>query len=356
MKIRKDITADFTDANFRRYCLYHFDKDKDGKLYPEDVKKIKILRPIRKQIASLAGIEHFSAVEHISCQNNKLTSLDLSKNTALKFLNCRENHLKALNITKNTSLKHLQCNNNQLTTLNLTKNISLKELYCFKNLFTALDVTKNTLLTELYASNNKLTTLDITKNTHLYSRSLFGLCSNNPLTELSMGKNLIKKYNKILAAMRHRGRLGCFPQDEPSAIQSIKGKDAEKWLFENKPSSRSKEKAGLPSMSVAAILAATNNKPLAAVKKRAKRPDPSDKQVVVFGQAQKQVLGRHQNGAAPSVIATSYRCPACGNAKLVARTRSFKSGAHAWKMSISCLSCKTEKKFSSVRVEFISLG
>lgn len=46
---------------------------------------------------------------------------------------------------------------------------ALKDLLCFKNRLTALDVSKNTALTYLDCSNNQLTSLDISKNTQLHT-------------------------------------------------------------------------------------------------------------------------------------------------------------------------------------------
>ncbi len=44
--------------------------------------------------------------------HNQLTSLDVSKNTALTELDCSDNQLTSLDINKNTDLTYLVCCNN----------------------------------------------------------------------------------------------------------------------------------------------------------------------------------------------------------------------------------------------------
>ena len=76
-------------------------------------------------------------------------------------LDCNENQLTCLNVSKNTALKLLDCSWNQLTSLDMSKNTALETLYCNDNKLTSLDVSKNTALDLLYCSNNKLTNLNI---------------------------------------------------------------------------------------------------------------------------------------------------------------------------------------------------
>ena len=115
-----------------------------------------------------------TALEKLDCSDNQLTALDVSKNTALKSLGCPNNQLTALDISKNTALTTLTCFNNQLTALDLSKNTALAALNCCNNQLTALDVSQNIALTELYCSNNQLKALDVSKNTALTNLDCFG--------------------------------------------------------------------------------------------------------------------------------------------------------------------------------------
>ena len=46
-------------------------------------------------------------LENLSCYNNRLTSLDVSKNTALEELGCSNNKLTELDVSNNINLKGL---------------------------------------------------------------------------------------------------------------------------------------------------------------------------------------------------------------------------------------------------------
>ena len=138
-----------------------------------------------KNISSLKGIEHFTALRYLDCIQNKLTALDVSNNTALIHLYFSDNKLTALDLSKNTALTQLNCYGNQITTLDLSKNTALTHLYCWYNQLTALDVSKNTALTDLACWSNQLTTLDVSKNTAL--NQLW--CYNNQITTLNVSNN-----------------------------------------------------------------------------------------------------------------------------------------------------------------------
>jgi Leucine-rich repeat (LRR) protein len=134
-------------------------------------------------ITDLTGIQDFKALENLSCSNGgdnvKLTSLNLSKNTALKYLNCSYNNIATLDLSQNTALIELLCYGNpQLTTLNVSKNTALEKIYCFDNKLTTLDISKNVALKELNCSNNPLlTTLNVSNNIALKSLN-YGNCSS----------------------------------------------------------------------------------------------------------------------------------------------------------------------------------
>ena len=55
-------------------------------------------------------------------------------------LNCRSNHLTSLNVSRATALTTLYCDGNQLTSLDVSKNTALIELHCGDNQLTSLNV------------------------------------------------------------------------------------------------------------------------------------------------------------------------------------------------------------------------
>lgn len=139
-----DVTVNkdnFPDETFREYVSENFDKDKNGKLSQEEwVAVTEINVEQQKKIKSLKGVEKFKNLEILYCNNNKLTTLDVSENTKLKQLDCGENQLTKLDLSKNTELELLWCYTNRLTKLDVTQNTELKGLSCFGNKLTTLDV------------------------------------------------------------------------------------------------------------------------------------------------------------------------------------------------------------------------
>ena len=171
----------FPDANFRT-IVEGFDTNNDSSLSDTEIAAVKKINCFRKRITNLKGIEYFTSLNNLWCAENKLTALDVSKNTALTDLDCSSNQLTTLDVSKNTALTDLDCGRNQLTTLDVSKNTALTYLSCGYNQLTTLDVSKNTALTYLSCRNNQLTTLDVSKNTALTKLS----CDNNQLTSLDV--------------------------------------------------------------------------------------------------------------------------------------------------------------------------
>ena len=180
----------FPDANFRT-IVEGFDTNNDSSLSDTEIAAVKKINGFRKRITNLKGIEYFTSLNNLWCAENKLTALDVSKNTALTDLYCSSNQLTTLDVSKNTALTDLDCGRNQLTTLDVSKNTALTYLSCGYNQLTTLDVSKNTALTYLSCRNNQLTTLDVSKNTALTKLS----CDNNQLTSLDVSNTDMNDLN-----------------------------------------------------------------------------------------------------------------------------------------------------------------
>ena len=139
------------DSNFKNRLLKLVDMDNDGKLTLKDAHEWNVglqdksLDVHMRDIASLKGIEYFTALKRLYCSDNQLTALDLSKNTALTHLNCSYNQLATLYLSKNTALEELSCSYNNLAELDLSKNTALICLYCSYNQLTVLDVSNTNL-------------------------------------------------------------------------------------------------------------------------------------------------------------------------------------------------------------------
>ena len=67
------------------------------------------------------------------CSENKISSLDVSKNVKLEKLHCNKNALTSIDVSKNVQLTGLDCSANKLKTIDVSKNTVLEWLYCFDN-------------------------------------------------------------------------------------------------------------------------------------------------------------------------------------------------------------------------------
>ena len=177
----------FPDVNFRSF-LTPFYFVVGGHIDEED--SPTTLYVANRAVKSLRGIEFFTKLKSLDCYSNRLTELDMSKNTELTRLDCRSNQLTELDVTSCTALTELSCDSNQLTELDVSKNTDLTRLGCFFNQLTELDVSNNTDLTSLSCGSNQLTELDVTGNTALTSLS----CFSNQLTELDVTGNTALTY------------------------------------------------------------------------------------------------------------------------------------------------------------------
>ena len=193
---RTDETV-FPDANFRQ-ALYEFAKNPSSGIveglpynyytypvgaYTGYIKEWKKMDLAGKSIANLKGIEHFYNLQTLICNDNQLTSVDLTKNVNLSTLNLSNNSLSTIDLSKNKELNTLALRNNKLESLDIINNSSLEYLYANNNLLTGINIAANWMLKYLDINDNKLNTLDLS-----YVESLIEVnCQNNKLTEISVG-------------------------------------------------------------------------------------------------------------------------------------------------------------------------
>lgn len=160
----------FTDPNFKAAVVGNPEINKNGDSeiqLSEAVAYKKILNVSAKNISNLQGIEAFTEITGLYCNNNTLTAIDISSNTKLKVLRCNNNQLTAIDVHNNTALIDLRCYVNQLSSLNLSANTQLSILWCFENDLTELNTSNATKLTELRCAFNPLTALDLSANHEL---------------------------------------------------------------------------------------------------------------------------------------------------------------------------------------------
>ena len=156
--------TNFPDANFRSYVLASFDSNRDKKLDDEEIANVKYINAPSKTISSLKGIEYFTELLELDCDNNQLTSLDVSKNAKLVKLICSKNGLTSLNTSHNPLLKKLDIYNNKITSIDVSQNTELETLYIGRNPIETLNVKNNLKLMELQSELNDLTSIDLSNN------------------------------------------------------------------------------------------------------------------------------------------------------------------------------------------------
>ena len=192
---RTDETV-FPDANFRQ-ALFDYAKNPSSGIvegfpynyytypvgaYTGYIKDWKKMDLAGKSIANLKGIEHFYNLQTLICNDNQLTSVDLTKNVNLSTLNLSNNSLSTIDLSKNKELNTLSLRNNKLESLDVTNNVNLQSLHVNNNLLTEINLAANWMLKYLDINDNKLNTLDLS-----YAEYLEVNCQNNKLTEISVG-------------------------------------------------------------------------------------------------------------------------------------------------------------------------
>ncbi|WP_291150947.1 T9SS type A sorting domain-containing protein [Flavobacterium sp. UBA7680] len=170
----------------------------DGQVLTSKVASLTSLNVSNSSITNLTGIEDFIALDYLYCYDNRLTQLNISKNSKLTILSCGNNLLTTLNLANNPLLITLQCANNKLAALDLSNNTALKTIDCNHNELTSIDVSKQLMLESLNCTHNSLKTLELFSNLKL---DLLW-CSNNLLKSLDLSKN-----NKLTVMTAHTNLL-----------------------------------------------------------------------------------------------------------------------------------------------------
>jgi hypothetical protein len=124
-----------------------------------------------------------------------ITSIDLTGVAAtLTSLDVHQNNLTSIDLSKLTALTDLNIGVNDFTTVDVSANTELTKIDASdaKNngVLTAIDLSKNTKLTNIVLSGNKLTTLDLTNNTVAKTVTVL----NNQLTSVTFGDNTATKH------------------------------------------------------------------------------------------------------------------------------------------------------------------
>ena len=156
-------TVSIPDTNFEQ-ALIDLGIDTNGlngNILEADALAITSLNVNDKNISSLEGIQGFTNLEILFCQQNQLTSLDVSQNLALEELECESNQFNNLDVSQNTALRVLGCALNNLSSLDVSNNLLLEAIWFTDNNIASLNLDSNTALNVYGLSNNPLVYMSI---------------------------------------------------------------------------------------------------------------------------------------------------------------------------------------------------
>lgn len=197
-------TASNTTAKDLSGNYFKIDANSDGQIQTAEAVQVSQLNVSFLSITSLVGIQSFTNLVTLNCNDNSLTSLNVSGLSNLQTLNCYNNFsLSSLNITGLTSLKFLSSYEGLLTSLDLSGSPLLEEVHCSQNQLTSLNVNGLNQLKILYLDTNLVTSLNVSSLSSIQDLSLVynrltslnvsGLttltdldCTNNLLTSLTL--------------------------------------------------------------------------------------------------------------------------------------------------------------------------
>lgn len=176
----------FSDSNFKDYIVSNYDTDNDGEISYAEAEAATSIIVDNMGIASLDELKYFSNLTHLECQQNQISSLDVTQNKKLKHLKCFDTDITVLDISQNAELNYLECFRTKLTNLDVSNNPLLIYLYCGDNKITSLDVSNNIMLEHLHIGGTEFASIDLSNNINL--EALF--CGYSKLTTIDLTKNV----------------------------------------------------------------------------------------------------------------------------------------------------------------------
>ena len=130
-----------------------------------------------------------ATLTELDLHQNNLTTVDLSKLTALKTLTIGVNDFATIDLSANTELTKLDMsdgkNNGKVTSVDLSKNTKLTNVVLSGNKLTTLDLSNNPVAKTITVLNNQLTSINLGANTATGHTINLG---NNKLTSVDLSQ------------------------------------------------------------------------------------------------------------------------------------------------------------------------
>lgn len=187
----------FPDENFRTCVIDTYNK-KYSSFDDSNLTVLQIRNLLSQQVTELScsgkgitsteGIQYLTSLQTLDLYNNRINTIDLSKNTALTSLNLAYNKIDTIDISKSIALTRLYLTSNKLSTIDVSKNTALTYLNLSENYISTIDVSKNTSLTYLNLNVNQLNAIDLSKNKNLTTLSLSNNHFSSTGTKYNLGK------------------------------------------------------------------------------------------------------------------------------------------------------------------------
>ena len=218
------------DDNFEQALIdLGYDDILDDYVLTSNIENVQYLNISNKNINDLTGIEGFTSLRGLICNDNNLTSIDLSGNLQLRDLLCYRNQLSTINVSNNTQLENLKIANNNIHSLDLTNNPNLQVLVIQNNNitnFNNIHFNNYSNLTRLYIMNNPIIALDLSHFTNLESLN----CSDCNLSQLNLRNG--NNQNLVNVWVTNNPNLHCIQVDDETSANNGTGSYAN-WVIDS---------------------------------------------------------------------------------------------------------------------------
>lgn len=143
------------------------DSNGDGQLQVSEAQNVHTLIASGRNISNFDGIRSFSNLHIFYCDNNNITTIDISNLTHLEKFRCYDNRLTQVNLSGCTDLEQIIGFNNLLSSLNVAGIYNLQQLSFSNNNIENIDFSSNTELSEVLLDGNPIRTLDLRQQSSL---------------------------------------------------------------------------------------------------------------------------------------------------------------------------------------------
>jgi hypothetical protein len=183
-------TTNFIASNTNLYFSPSvIDLNGDGEIDQNEALLIERLNISNSSITNLEGIQYFTNLKRIDCNQNNISEFNFSEIASLKQISISNNLFQSL-VPENLppDLSHLNCSFNGLSHLDMSSFNSLRYLNCSNNQIDILNFSSNNInMYYLNCSFNNLTSINITNFDEFEDegeQTIYLNCSNNQLSEI----------------------------------------------------------------------------------------------------------------------------------------------------------------------------